>query len=52
MSELLLSVSEHLLGPGGLTLDSLPAVLGELAGPGLDAARLYFYSPFFLHFVV
>ena len=44
MSELLLSVSEHLLGPGGLTLDSLPAVLGELAGPGIDAADLYFHA--------
>ncbi|MFZ3183708.1 MAG: metalloprotease TldD [Pseudomonas sp.] len=44
MSELLLSVSEHLLGPGGLTIDSLPAVLGELAGPGIDAADLYFHA--------
>ena len=44
MSELVLSVSEHLLGPGGLTLDSLPAVLGELAGPGIDAADLYFHA--------
>ncbi|NQD91910.1 metalloprotease TldD [Pseudomonas sp. CrR25] len=44
MSEMLLSVSEHLLGPGGLTLDHLPGVLGELAGPGIDAADLYFQS--------
>ena len=44
MSELVLSVSEHLLGPGGLTLDSLPAALGELAGPGIDAADLYFHA--------
>ncbi|MFT5781266.1 MAG: TldD protein [Pseudomonas sp.] len=44
MSELLLSVSEHLLGPGGLAIDSLPAVLGELAGPGIDAADLYFHA--------
>ncbi|EGH96731.1 tldD protein, partial [Pseudomonas amygdali pv. lachrymans str. M302278] len=36
------SVSEHLLAPGGLTLDSLQSVLGELAGPGIDAADLYF----------
>ena len=44
MSELLLSVSEHLLGPGGLTIEHLPAVLGELAGPGIDAADLYFHA--------
>jgi TldD protein len=44
MSEFLLSVSEHLLGPGGLAIDSLPAVLGELAGPGIDAADLYFHA--------
>jgi TldD protein len=44
MSELLLSVSEHLLGPGGLAIDRLPAVLGELAGPGIDAADLYFHA--------
>ncbi|MGH8433462.1 MAG: metalloprotease TldD [Pseudomonas sp.] len=44
MSELLISVSEHLLGPGGLSLESLPAVLGELAGPGIDAADLYFHG--------
>ncbi|MGH8355641.1 MAG: metallopeptidase TldD-related protein, partial [Pseudomonas sp.] len=42
MNDLLLSVSEHLLAPGGLTIESLPAVLGELAGPGIDAADLYF----------
>ena len=44
MSEMLLSVSEHLLGPGGLTLDHLPGALGELSGPGIDAADLYFQS--------
>ena len=44
MSDLLLSVSEHLLGPGGLTIERLPAVLGELAGPGIDAADLYFHG--------
>ena len=42
MSELLTSVSEHLLAPGGVTLDSLQGVLGDLAGPGIDAADLYF----------
>jgi TldD protein len=42
MSEMLSTVSEHLLAPGGLTLDSLQTVLGELAGPGIDAADLYF----------
>ena len=44
MNEMLMSVSEHLLSPGGLTLDHLPGVLGELAGPGIDAADLYFQS--------
>ncbi|HUE92838.1 metalloprotease TldD [Pseudomonas sp.] len=44
MSEMLVSVSEHLLGPGGLTLEQLPGVLAELAGPGIDAADLYFQS--------
>ncbi|MGX5220743.1 MULTISPECIES: metalloprotease TldD [Pseudomonas] len=44
MSEMLVSVSDHLLSPGGLTIDSLPGVLGELAGPGIDAADLYFQS--------
>ncbi|MEK8078962.1 metalloprotease TldD [Pseudomonas sp. XK-1] len=44
MSEMLMSVSEHLLGPGGLTLEQLPEVLAELAGPGIDAADLYFQS--------
>ncbi len=44
MSELVLPVSQQLLGPGGLDLDALPALLGELAGPGIDAADLYFQS--------
>ncbi len=44
MSEMLLSVSEHLLAPGGLAIEQLPEVLGELAGPGIDAADLYFQS--------
>ncbi len=44
MSDLMLSVSEHLLAPGGLILEQLPRVLGELAGPGIDAADLYFQS--------
>ncbi|TLX65331.1 metalloprotease TldD [Stutzerimonas nosocomialis] len=42
MSELLLPVTERLLTPGGLGLDDLPGLLGELAGPGIDAADLYF----------
>ncbi len=42
MSELLLPVTERLLTPGGLGLDDLPSLLGELAGPGIDAADLYF----------
>ncbi|WP_447589395.1 metalloprotease TldD [Aquipseudomonas campi] len=44
MSNLLLSVSEHLLAPGGLSIEQLPAILGELSGPGIDAADLYFQS--------
>jgi TldD protein len=42
MSDLLLTVSEHLLSPGDLSIEQLPAILGELAGPGIDAADLYF----------
>ncbi|SDR71841.1 metalloprotease TldD [Pseudomonas oryzae] len=38
------SVSDQLLTPGGLSLERLPALLGELAGPGIDAADLYFQS--------
>ena len=44
MSELLLPVSERLLAPGGLNIDQLPRLLGELAGPGIDAADLYFQA--------
>jgi TldD protein len=44
MNTMLQSVSEHLLAPGNLTLDSLSTVLGEVAGPGIDAADLYFQS--------
>ncbi len=42
MSDLLLTVSEHLLAPGDLSIEQLPEILGELAGPGIDAADLYF----------
>ncbi len=42
MSDLLLAATERLLGPGGMGLDDLPGLLGELAGPGIDAADLYF----------
>ncbi len=38
------SVSAQLLTPGGLDLERLPVLLGELAGPGIDAADLYFQS--------
>ncbi|WPP45370.1 metalloprotease TldD [Pseudomonas sp. AN-1] len=38
------SVSAQLLTPGGLGLERLPVLLGELAGPGIDAADLYFQS--------
>ena len=42
MSELLSSVSEHLLDPGGVTIENLQTVLGDLSSPGIDAADLYF----------
>ena len=41
---ILSSVGAQLLTPGGLSLERLPALLGELAGPGIDAADLYFQS--------
>ena len=44
MSELLSSVSQHLLAPGGLDIDQLSPILHELSGPGIDAADLYFQS--------
>lgn len=44
MSDMLSTVSDHLLAPGGLDFASLQSVLGELAGPGIDAADLYFQS--------
>ena len=44
MSDLVSSVSAHLLTPGELSIELLPEVLGELAGPGIDAADLYFQS--------
>lgn len=42
MSDMLQSVSDHLLAPGGLDIDSLPSFLGTLVGPGIDAGDLYF----------
>ncbi len=44
MSDLLPLVSAHLLNPAELDIDNLDAVLVELAGPGIDAADLYFQS--------
>ncbi|SIQ80308.1 metalloprotease TldD [Aquipseudomonas alcaligenes] len=44
MSDILGRVSGHLLSPGNLTIEQLPAILGELVGPGIDAADLYFQS--------
>ncbi|HTN30963.1 MAG TPA: metalloprotease TldD [Pseudomonas sp.] len=44
MNDLLLPVSERLLAPGGLSIEHLPRLLGELSGPGIDAADLYFQS--------
>jgi len=42
MPELLSTVSQQLLEPAELSLDSLPSLLGELCGAGIDAADLYF----------
>ncbi|MBB3104698.1 metalloprotease TldD [Azomonas macrocytogenes] len=42
MTDLLLAATERLLSPGGLALDDLTGLLGELAGPGIDAADFYF----------
>ena len=44
MSDLVSLVSAHLLAPGDLSIELLPDVLAELAGPGIDAADLYFQS--------
>jgi TldD protein len=44
MSDLLSTVSSALLSPSGLSLEQLTGVLGELAGPGIDAADLYFQT--------
>ena len=44
MSSILERVSSQLLQPGNLDIDLLPGILGELAGPGIDAADLYFQS--------
>ncbi len=44
MSDYLNSVGSALLGPGGLAVDDLQPVLQRLAGPGIDAADLYFQS--------
>lgn len=44
MSDYLNSVGAALLAPGGLAVDDLQPVLQRLAGPGIDAADLYFQS--------
>lgn len=44
MSDLLASVSAVLLTPTGLAQDQLGKVFSELAGPGIDAADLYFQN--------
>ena len=44
MTELLYSLSEQLLAPGGLALEQLPVQLGQLLGPGIDAGDLYFQT--------
>lgn len=47
MSDLLASVSAVLLTPTGLAHDQLGKVFSELAGPGIDAADLYFQKRIF-----
>ncbi len=42
MSDLLASASSVLLAPTGLGIEQLSSVFSELAGPGIDAADLYF----------
>ena len=42
MSDLLASASSVLLAPTGLDIEQLSSVFSELAGPGIDAADLYF----------
>lgn len=42
MTDLLVPASARLLLPGGLQIETLPHLLGELAVPGIDAADLYF----------
>ncbi|HLV17721.1 MAG TPA: metalloprotease TldD [Pseudomonas sp.] len=44
MNDLVRPVSERLLVPGGLSIEQLPSLLGELAGPGIDAADLFFQA--------
>ncbi|HZJ93846.1 MAG TPA: metalloprotease TldD [Thiopseudomonas sp.] len=44
MSDLLADVSSVLLAPTGLALEQLSTVFSELAGPGIDAADLYFQN--------
>ena len=44
MSDLLASVSSVLLAPTGLAPEQLGKVFSELAGPGIDAADLYFQN--------
>lgn len=42
MTDLLLPAAERLLMPGGLSIETLPSLLGELNTAGIDAADLYF----------
>ena len=44
MSDLLASASAVLLAPTGLDVEQLSTVFSELAGPGIDAADLYFQN--------
>jgi len=44
MTDLLARVSREVLEPGGLDLNALEGVFGQLLGPGIDAADLYFQA--------
>ena len=52
MSELIAQASERLLRPGGLATGDLDAVFGQLMGPGIDAADLYFQHARSEHWVL
>lgn len=52
MSHLLVPVTQRLLEPGSLSTDQLFNLLGELAGPGIDAADFYFQDRISEHWML